>query len=125
MRGALNFWESFSKDGGKTWSDATATTIDSTSAPGHLTRLADGRIALVWNRAAKGRTELHLALSSDDGKTWTPSLNVAKGKPGGANYPFVVEIDSGELWIGYHNVPNGWNFPRARLLRISASAVMD
>lgn len=119
------FWESFSSDGGKTWSAAKATTIDASSAPGHLTRLADGRIALVWNRADKGRTELHLALSADEGKTWTPSLNVARGKPGGAAYPFVIEIDAGELWIGYHNVPKGWNFPRARHLRVSVSAVSE
>jgi Neuraminidase (sialidase) len=66
------FWESFSSDGGKTWSVAKATTIDATSAPGHLTRLADGRIALVWNRVAGKRTDLHLALSADEGKTWTP-----------------------------------------------------
>ena len=115
------FWESFSTDGGKPWSAAKATTIDSTSAPGHLARLADGRIALVWNRADKGRTELHLALSADEGKTWTPSLNVAQGTPGGATYPFVIEIDPGELWIGYHNVPKGWNFPRAGHLRISVT----
>lgn len=116
------FWESFSTDGGKTWSAAKATTIDATSAPGHLTRLVDGRIALVWNRADKKRAELHLALSADEGKTWTPSMNVAKGTPGGATYPFVIEINPGELWIGYHNVPKGWNFPRARHLRVSASA---
>ena len=35
------------------------------------------------------------------------------------------EIDPGELWIGHHNVPKGWNFPRARHLRVSASAVME
>ena len=118
------FWESFSTDGGKTWSEAKATTIDANSSPGHLTRLADGRIALVWNRVDKKRTELHLALSGDEGETWTPSLNVARGTPGGATYPFVIEINPGELWIGYHNVPKGWNFPRARHLRISVSAVM-
>jgi len=118
------FWESFSADGGKTWTAAAATTIDSTSAPGHLTRLANGRIALVWNRAAGKRTDLHIALSTDEGKTWTPSTIVAKGKPGGATYPFVIEIEPGELWIGYHNVPKGWNFPRARHLRISSSAFM-
>ena len=119
------FWESFSTDGGKTWSEAKATTIDATSAPGHLTRISDGRIALVWNRAEKKRTELHLALSADEGKTWTPSLNVAKGTPGGATYPFVIEIEPGELWIGYHNVPKGWNFPRARHLRISVLALIE
>lgn len=119
------FWESFSTDGGKTWSEAKATTIDATSAPGHLTRLTDGRIALVWNRAEKKRTELHLALSANEGKTWTSSLNVARGTPGGATYPFVIEIDPGELWIGYHNVPKGWNFPRARHLRVSVSSFND
>jgi len=119
------FWESFSADGGKSWSDATATTIDATSAPGHLTRLADSRMALVWNRAAGKRTELHLALSTDEGKTWTQSMNLAQGKPGGATYPFVIEIGPGELWIGYHNVPKGWNFPRAHHLRVSVSAFVE
>jgi len=119
------FWESFSTDGGKTWSAAEATTIDANSSPGHLARLADGRIALVWNRVQTKRTELHLALSSDEGKTWTPSLNVAQGTPGGATYPFVIEIAPDELWIGYHNVPKGWNFPRARHLRVSVSAFVE
>ena len=119
------FWESFSTDRGKTWSVAKATTIDANSSPGHLTRLADGRIALVWNRVETKRTELHLALSADEGKTWTSSLNVARGTPGGATYPFVIEIAPGELWIGYHNVPKGWNFPRARHLRISVSSFME
>ena len=119
------FWESFSIDGGKTWSAAKATTIDANSSPGHVTRLADGRIALVWNRAQTKRTELHLALSADEGKTWTPSLNVAQGAPGGATYPFAIEIAPGELWIGYHNVPKGWNFPRARHLRLFMSSFME
>jgi hypothetical protein len=66
---------------------------------------------------------LHLSLSGDEGKTWTPSMNVAQGTPGGATYPFVIEIEPGELWIGYHNVPKGWNFPRARHLRVSVGEV--
>ena len=119
------FWESFSIDGGKTWSAAKATTIDANSSPGHVTRLADGRIALVWNRTQTKRTELHLALSADEGKTWTPSLNVAQGTPGGATYPFAIEIAPGELWIGYHNVPKGWNFPRARHLCVFVSAFVE
>jgi lysophospholipase L1-like esterase len=117
------FWESFSVDGGKTWTEAEATALTASPAPGHLARLADGRIALVWNPGQ--RVKLHLALSSDEGKTWTPSLNVAQGTPGGATYPFVIEVDPGELWIGYHNVPKGWNFPRARHLRVSVSAVSE
>ena len=114
------FWESFSSDGGKTWSEAKATHIDAAHAPGHLARLTDGRIALVWSRKADGRRKLHLAFSADEGKTWTPSTLLAVGK---ASYPFVIEIEPGDLWIGYHDVPKSWNFPRARHVRLSVADV--
>ncbi|MBI5817791.1 MAG: exo-alpha-sialidase [Verrucomicrobia bacterium] len=112
------FWESFSTDGGLTWSEAKPTAIESTHAPGHLARLADGRIALVWNQRKKGRGELHLAFSSDEGRAWTPSLVLARGRQ--VSYPFVIEIEPGDLWVGYHDVPKGWMLPRARHLRVSA-----
>ncbi|MCX7824488.1 MAG: glycoside hydrolase, partial [Verrucomicrobiae bacterium] len=112
------FWESFSTDGGLTWSEAKPTAMESAHAPGHLARLADGRIALVWNRPQKRRGELHLAFSSDEGRTWTPSLVLAKGRQ--VTYPFAIEIEPGDLWIGYHDVPKGWMFPRARHVRIPA-----
>jgi lysophospholipase L1-like esterase len=50
-----------------------------------------------------------LARMKDGGKTWAHSLKVAQGTPGGATYPFAIEIAPSELWIGYHNVPKGWN----------------
>ena len=34
-------------------------------------------------------------------------------------------VEPGKLWIGYHNVPKGWNFPRAHHLRVSVSAFME
>jgi hypothetical protein len=113
------FWESFSSDGGLRWSEPKPTGIAATSAPGHLARLADGRLALAWNPAACGRSELHLAISADDGRTWGPSVALAKGRQ--VTYPCVLEARPGEFWIGYHDVhtPRGWNAPHARLLRIS------
>lgn len=116
------FWESFSTDGGINWTVAAPTTIEATSAPGSLARLRDGRIALVWNRSTKARRELQLALSADEGKTWTTPVPLVRGKS--VTYPFVMEgATSGDLWIGYHDVPNGWNTPRARQLRVPAAIV--
>ncbi|RBP47975.1 lysophospholipase L1-like esterase [Roseimicrobium gellanilyticum] len=112
------FWDSYSADGGATWTPAKAGGIEAPSAPGHMTRLSDDRIALVWNKKAKNRRELYVAVSADEGSTWSPPVAVARGKS--TTYPFIIEGSPGELWIGYHDVPKGWNFPRARHLKIQA-----
>lgn len=118
------FWESFSTDGGLTWSAAVATAIESTHAPGHLARLADGRLALVWNPKHTGRRELHVALSADDGRTWSPSLVVAKGNQ--VTYPFVMEYQPGELWIGIMDVHGGWGkAPRARHVKLAEKSILS
>ncbi|MEY4938368.1 MAG: hypothetical protein RIQ93_103 [Verrucomicrobiota bacterium] len=116
------FWESFSTDGGLTWWAAQATKMDSSHSPGHLTRLSDGRLALVFNPSATQRRELHVALSSDEGRTWSPSLTVAKGY---ASYGFVMENQPGELWVGFIDAHGGWGTkPRARHLKIAVEDVL-
>ena len=96
------FWEAHSTDHGLTWSKATPTTLDAAHAPGHLTRLADGRLALVWNRKSADRRELSLAFSSDDGKSWSEPVVFARGQQ--VCYPFVGEPSPGVLWIGFLDV---------------------
>lgn len=82
-----NHYESFSKDGGQTWSKAVPSRFYGTITMPTLKRLTDGRILFVWNNTtplpemnnAKGTREdvftnrdaLHAAISEDDGKTWT------------------------------------------------------
>ena len=110
------FWESFSSDGGLTWSEAGPTQIDSSNSPGHVIRLTDGRLVLAWNPSASQRRELHLAFSSDEGQTWTPSTVIARGY---ATYPFILENKPGELWIGFMDSHAGWGTtPRARHLKV-------
>lgn len=96
------FEESFSSNQGITWSKPKKTAIDASSAPAALTRLASGRLILVWNRmypegkssypliggkenpnlseipASWQREELAMAFSDDDGKNWTAPVIVAK-----------------------------------------------
>lgn len=113
------FWESFSEDGGLTWSEAVPTEIRSSHSPGHLIRMADGRLALAWN--PDSRRELCLAFSKDEGRTWTDSVVVARGS---VTYPYILENKPGELWVGFIDPHQGWGkTPRARHLKIAVEDV--
>ena len=117
------FWQAFSTNGGLAGSAAEPTGIESTHAPGHLARLSNGRLALVWNPKTTGRRELHLALSDDDGRTWRPSFVVAKGSQ--VTYPFIMEYRPGELWIGFMDVHQGWaKGPRARHVKLEEKVIL-
>ena len=117
------FWQSFSTDGGVAWSPAELTSIDSTSSLAHLARLTDGKIAIAWNRAESGRRQLHLALSADEGKSWTPPLLAVQGS---TTYPFILERNPGELWVGFMDAHSGWGTsPRARHFKISETVLSN
>lgn len=123
------FWEAFSMDDGKTWENIRPTDIEASSAPGLLKRLKSGRLVLVWNRrfpegtrdyplsggdrqwsevaASNHRDELSIAFSENDGYTWSTPKVIAKIDSERTvnpplrriSYPYVFEINPGELWI--------------------------
>ncbi|MBT3377438.1 MAG: exo-alpha-sialidase [Lentisphaerae bacterium] len=106
-----HFYESWSQDDGKTWSKPTPS-IKASGAPGILKRLQDGRLVLVWNRPVldgtttrQHRTELSVAVSSDEGKTWNKPAVVATNADGNINngnrvaYPYIFEPTPGTVWI--------------------------
>lgn len=114
------FWQALSDDGGRTWRTVGPSPIDASSSPGHLLRLQSGRLVLVWNRrdpegetwplgkpgpwhsefpASWHREELSIALSEDDGRTWSAPLVIARLRGGQLSYPQVLERRAGELWV--------------------------
>lgn len=110
------FWESFSTDGGLNWSTAQPTKIAAAHAPAHLIRLQNGRILMVWNPQFTGRRELHLAVSTDEGKSWSRSVPVVMGKQ--VTYPYLLEKEPGEIWLGLFDVHEDWNHPKLRVLSL-------
>lgn len=100
-------WEATSKDGLK-WTGLKQTSIKSVTCCPQMARLADGRIALLWNapprhdlKNGSSRAELSLAFSSDETASWsTPVIVAANYTPGGrVSYPYLYERKPGELWI--------------------------
>lgn len=111
-------WESLSIDGGKTWSPAKPTKINSSNSPAYLLALKSGRHALVWNQvypeghstvrrrigyAEKPesifREELSFALSDDGGQTWTKPTIIARQPGGKIAYSYMIERRPGEIWL--------------------------
>ncbi|MFM2166063.1 MAG: hypothetical protein RIS79_434 [Verrucomicrobiota bacterium] len=100
-------WEAVSKDGLK-WSGLKQTAIASVTCCPQMARLADGRIALLWNapprhnpKNGSSRAELSLAFSSDETASWSqPVIVAANYTPAGrVSYPYLYERKPGELWI--------------------------
>ena len=122
------FWSAYSHDGGRFWRVIQPSGIAASSAPGLLKRLQSGRLMLVWNRpfpagktvwpltggdglwsetpVSNHRDELSLALSDDNGKSWSDPIVIARSRtPTDAKhnrwiaYPYVFQLPSGEIWI--------------------------
>lgn len=100
-------WQAESKDG-LAWENLKQSNIRSVTCCAQIARLADGRVALLWNHpprhaptSAGSREELALAFSGDDGVTWTKPVVVAAsyGPRSRVSYPYLFEIHPGELWI--------------------------
>ena len=100
-------WEATSRDGLK-WEGLKQTTIQSVTCCPQMARLADGRIALLWNApprhdpsSGSSRSELSLAFSEDETVSWSkPVIVAANYAPGGrVSYPYLYARKPGELWI--------------------------
>lgn len=89
-----------SKDGGKTWTPATATQLPNPDSGIDTVKLKDGRVALIYNHTKQGRTPLNLAFSRDNAETWgTPY--VLEDEPGEFSYPAMIQTPDGKLHMTY------------------------
>ena len=100
--GRKRILRSESKDGGMTWGEVTATTLPNPGAGIEAIRLKSGALAMVYNPTEQSpRDKLAIALSEDEGKTWS-TPRIIESRPGGRlDYPSVVQSASGTIHITY------------------------
>lgn len=114
------FWHVYSEDQGRTWTEFHKGLVAS-SSPGMLTRLASGRILLIYNplaptladskpskpksgqfserEASWYRGELLACLSEDEGQSWTEPKVLARMDGAWLSYPHVFEQQPGKIWL--------------------------
>jgi predicted neuraminidase len=85
-----------SEDYGKTWSPVYKTNLPNPNSGIDLTRMADGTLALLYNRDGKNwgaRRPISLALSRDNGVTWPETVDLETGKEGDEfSYPAIISL---------------------------------
>ncbi len=95
--------ESFSKDGGATWSEVVPTPhLKHTVSRFFVTRLNSGKLLLVRNGPISedvGRTQMMAFLSEDDGRTWSGGLMLDE-RPR-VSYPDGVQAAYGTIYVIY------------------------
>jgi predicted neuraminidase len=98
--------ETWSADGGRTWSKMAPTALPNPNSGLDAVTLADGRHLLVYNHvpAVAGRwggprSPLNVAVSAD-GKTWQAAA-VLEREPGEYSYPAVIQSADGAVHVTY------------------------
>jgi len=95
--------QSFSSDGGTTWTKPTPAPFKHPVARFHIRRLASGRILLVKHGETidshEGRAKLTAWLSDDEGATWKGGLMLDERK--GVSYPDGFQAPDGTLYVSY------------------------
>lgn len=90
--------ESF--DRGMTWSPAKLTDFKNPDAAISLRALRNGNLILAWNNQERGRSPLHIARSTDGGRTWSSPL-MLESNPGEYSYPSVFQSSDGLIHVIY------------------------
>ena len=102
--------ESWSYDGGKTWTEMTDTELPNNNSGIDAVTLSDGRHLLVYNHSTrdqegmghKGRGVINLAVSRD-GRNWDAALvlDYIDGEGKQYSYPSIIETADGLVHIVY------------------------
>lgn len=91
--------ESWSGDGGESWSEMAPTGLPNPSAGTDAVTLEDYRQLIVYNHTNKGRNILNVA-TSQDGKEWKVVMTLEQQK-GEYSYPAVIQSSDGLVHITY------------------------
>lgn len=119
--------ESWSHDGGKTWSKMDSTSLPNNNSGTDAVTLQDGRQLLVYNhvrpadslRNGKGpRTPLNVAISKD-GKKWFAALVLEDSPVSQYSYPSVIQSSDGMVHIVYT-----WRRQRIKYVKIDPSKLV-
>ncbi len=133
-------YECWSNDDGTTWSEPTPSPFTSPVSPMCTKRLSTGEILVVWNPIplyngrsqfaggvwTGGRTPLAIAISRDDGKTFTDYQAAEDDPDHGYCYTAIHEAPDGNILLAYcaGGPEDGGTLNKLRIKKIDRSELM-
>jgi photosystem II stability/assembly factor-like uncharacterized protein len=114
-------YNSYSKDGGDTWSDPAPSSLVSPLSPASIKRIPKtGDLLAVWNDHSgphgDGRTPLTIAISQDEGATWVRRKNL-RDDPAGWYCYTAIEFVGGQVLLAYN--AGGAGLPRLSRMELA------
>ena len=114
-----NMKESFSYDGGATWTNAQVSHIAHPNSAIYMGYTSSGRLLMINHKDFSGRNNLTAFLSEDGGKTWAYTLLLDARS--GVSYPDVIE-NNGNLYVVYDY--DRFNTGRMYMAKITEADIM-
>ncbi|HZM97040.1 MAG TPA: sialidase family protein [Vicinamibacterales bacterium] len=90
-----------SEDAGHTWSAPERIDLPNPDSGLDAIRLTDGRLLLAFNDSPDGRENLRLAMSVDEGRTWSRIATLVEERGGDFSYPFLIQARGGDVHLVY------------------------
>lgn len=93
--------ETFSRDGGRSWSVAQRAEIEHVNSRFYIRRLESGKLILITHNPPDREKRSHLTarLSGDDGETWSQGLVIDERF--GVSYPDATQAPDGTIYLIY------------------------
>ena len=90
-----------SGDAGLSWSKPEATNLPNPDSGISGIRLHEGRLLVTFNDATWGRSNLSLALSDDEGRSWKRIAILENDNEKSFSYPYMMQASDGVIHVTY------------------------
>lgn len=90
-----------SENSGLSWSRPAATSLPNPDAGISGLQLSDGSLLVAYNHSPENRTDLSLALSRDQGASWTRLVSLQREEKASFSYPYLMRQSDGLIRLAY------------------------